>query len=429
MAAVINPGNIVVPLSAIIEQLRSRLTPSEIDALLFALVSRRRSQVAPGDLITAELINQVLADIADLNLRVSQLEATGGGTTPGEVVIFQPAIGASMRINDQIEITGLNFGFGNAGQRVQFDGIPVSGFLPGSSDNLLRVVVPSLPNVGTGRAAVLNVSNGTSSATRAVFVQPPDQPLTGTIDVDARPSEPNPVAPNANADFPFLLSPRGLNRAAEFQLTATLSGQAWGTQILDSARQPVFGNRLTLNPEQPATAYVRIAVPTNTNGQNFSLAMSVAAGPVSGSSPVTSYVVGTAPPPSDETYTLRVGNVVPPSAFQNGTLRLAANNGISIPVNLQSTLSGQFRYDLVLELIPETPGGPLATGWSFGFLQPVTQPPSQPNATTPNIGPTGSMTFAVATSASPSATGRLRLRVRRQGQSLDRTLDINLARI
>jgi hypothetical protein len=81
MPTVVNPGNIVVPLSAILDQLRGRLSSVELDALLAAIVARRKAEVHPGDLITAELMNQILQDLATLNEQVAAL--TGGtGTGP-----------------------------------------------------------------------------------------------------------------------------------------------------------------------------------------------------------------------------------------------------------------------------------------------------------------------------------------------------------
>lgn len=79
MASVINPGNIVVPLSAVLDQLRGKLTSVEVDALLAAVVGRRQAQVGPGDLITADLVNQILLDLQNLNLRVAALSGGAGG--------------------------------------------------------------------------------------------------------------------------------------------------------------------------------------------------------------------------------------------------------------------------------------------------------------------------------------------------------------
>ncbi len=78
---VANPGNIVVPLSQIIDQLQGKLSSSDIDKLLFDIISKRKDQVRPGDLITADLINQILADLQDLNAQIASLSVGGGGAT------------------------------------------------------------------------------------------------------------------------------------------------------------------------------------------------------------------------------------------------------------------------------------------------------------------------------------------------------------
>jgi hypothetical protein len=77
----VNPGNLVVPLSAIIDHLQGKLTSAELNALLLAVVGDRRNEVRPGDLITADLINQILRDLEDLNARLAAVQ--GGGATTG----------------------------------------------------------------------------------------------------------------------------------------------------------------------------------------------------------------------------------------------------------------------------------------------------------------------------------------------------------
>lgn len=86
------PGNLVVPLSAIIDQLQGKLTSADLNALLLAVVGQRRNQVQPGDLITADLFNQVLQDIQDLNTQLAALSGGGGASQPGNadaVATFQ----------------------------------------------------------------------------------------------------------------------------------------------------------------------------------------------------------------------------------------------------------------------------------------------------------------------------------------------------
>jgi hypothetical protein len=69
----------VVPLSAIIDQLKNKLTSIEIETLLTAILSNKKSEVRPGDLITADLMNQILSDLHNLNLQIATLK---GSTAP-----------------------------------------------------------------------------------------------------------------------------------------------------------------------------------------------------------------------------------------------------------------------------------------------------------------------------------------------------------
>ena len=81
MSTRISSGDLVVPLSTIVDHLQDRLSNAEIEQLLFGIISQRTSEVRPGDLITADLMNQILGDIEALNVRVASLQ--GRGTLPG----------------------------------------------------------------------------------------------------------------------------------------------------------------------------------------------------------------------------------------------------------------------------------------------------------------------------------------------------------
>jgi hypothetical protein len=81
------PGNTLISLSSIIDQLRGRLTDPEIAAVVTAVTPMRWTGVQPGDLITSGLLNQILSDIIDLQTRVAVLEGDKGvpllsGRTP-----------------------------------------------------------------------------------------------------------------------------------------------------------------------------------------------------------------------------------------------------------------------------------------------------------------------------------------------------------
>lgn len=82
------PGNLVVPLSAIIDQLQGKLSAADLNALLLAVTSGMKNEVRPGDLITADLMNQLLSDVADLQVRVAGLEQGNGQGSTGPTIGF-----------------------------------------------------------------------------------------------------------------------------------------------------------------------------------------------------------------------------------------------------------------------------------------------------------------------------------------------------
>src|SRR6185369_1777743 len=61
--------------------------------------------VMPGDLITAEFMNQMLAVLADLQLRVAELE---GGSAEDGVIIYEPNLSTTLHIDDRLTIVGKN---------------------------------------------------------------------------------------------------------------------------------------------------------------------------------------------------------------------------------------------------------------------------------------------------------------------------------
>jgi hypothetical protein len=97
---VADPGQISVPMSSILDALEDILTDAERTKLFETLIGLRPAGVSPGDLITAELFNQVLADLNDLAQRVAVLEGESD-QVPHVPIITQ--------IVPQIVMTGQKF--------------------------------------------------------------------------------------------------------------------------------------------------------------------------------------------------------------------------------------------------------------------------------------------------------------------------------
>lgn len=83
---IVKPGEMVVPIADILEKLGNKITATEKEQLLIAILSRRTDRVRPGDVITSDLMNQILADLADLQGRVAALEKSAPVTE-------KPAVG------------------------------------------------------------------------------------------------------------------------------------------------------------------------------------------------------------------------------------------------------------------------------------------------------------------------------------------------
>src|SRR6185369_17461139 len=61
-------------------------------------------RVMPGDLITAELMNQLIANVADLQNRIAKFD--GVITASGKVEIIEPNPSRTFRIGDRLSIVG-----------------------------------------------------------------------------------------------------------------------------------------------------------------------------------------------------------------------------------------------------------------------------------------------------------------------------------
>jgi len=156
----IRPGDIVIPLSEVMEKLESQLTTAELNAFLQAILAGRRAEVRPGELITADLMNQVLAQIASLDLRVTNLE-TNVGEGSGKLTI----IGVTPNPVDMgslLTIIGSNFGTDPKLNVITIGGAHVqSQNIAGGPGYLAFKVRPiqGVPSGATGKQVTLTVSN------------------------------------------------------------------------------------------------------------------------------------------------------------------------------------------------------------------------------------------------------------------------------
>jgi hypothetical protein len=167
-----DPGTIAVPMSSILDALEGVLTEQERKALFGQLIGLRPAGVAAGDLITAELFNQVLQDVNDLLRRVAILEA-GTDTVAKKPVIHQ-VLPSTVRTGEELIIIGENL---NPALLTRIDveqtNVPLNRLKNGSGPTQLILdapVVMTLP--ANGAQVILSVSNSAGTDTDTYFQLP-----------------------------------------------------------------------------------------------------------------------------------------------------------------------------------------------------------------------------------------------------------------
>ena len=299
-----NPGNLVVPLSTIIDQLKGKLSSDDIDNLLAAIVAKKKTEVRPGDLITADLINQVLSDISDLELRVAQLESNQGSVA-NQVILTQPNNGDNFRVGDALVIQGKNLGFSTGTSVITFSGQLATDVNSTSTDNRITVKIPDIPSLDpSGSSVLLVVSNGFSSAQRVIVVRPA-QDLAGAIDVSWSDVSPNPFSPGGSATFGFKLNSRA-NMNATFQVTPLISRVA-NASTWNGALKVLPATRVLVPAGGSTSIQVQVnPVPAVAVGTTFALSVAATAGSVAGTTGRLRLAVGTAVQLPDPSFSLAV---------------------------------------------------------------------------------------------------------------------------
>lgn len=152
-------------LSEILDAVGSLLTEDQKDQLAAQLIGSQLKLVQPGDLITAELFNSVLANVADLAIRVSFLEGTNGGPVITEI---QPK-GVDITINSLLTVLGTGFNDVPEYNVVTLGGKQITQFNEASSKSALIFPVPDL---FTGLPRTVDLTVATDGKTSNAFPVP-----------------------------------------------------------------------------------------------------------------------------------------------------------------------------------------------------------------------------------------------------------------
>jgi IPT/TIG domain len=379
--------------------------------------------VQRGELITADLINQLIDDIENLDARVTTLEQAG--TTSG-VVEIDALYPTTPRVEDDVTIIGKNFGYSVGATRIYFNGLSPSTLRQGSSDTVLVCPVPDIPGLAeSGSAVQLTVANARSSATESITVLPLQQEQVGDASIDFSGVSPDPTVPNQNADFAFTLHSDAL-LPAKMKLKASLKDiegapLGWNTALLDAAFNPLENDQIQINPTDTKPFYVRVGIPSGQNNTPFTLQADGAGGGLTASSGPQSLVVGQTASPDDAIPDLS------PTSVSNGTL---SGSTVSVtPGSLaELDLEVHFTVASTYNVSVSTTGG----GWQAQLLVPSpTNPQFNVGASDLNQGTSPkyakeTIRVLIATSGSTPGTTHAVVTVQRQGQTKKRTYGFDI---
>jgi hypothetical protein len=139
---VTNPGTISVPMSSIVDALKGVLQgvlSADEQTALFDKLGLSPGVVEPGDLITAELFNQMLSDINDLSIRLAALEGSAGGPV---LESLDPS--STVEVTKLLIVTGRNFNHEPNFNIVKIGNVDITQFREESSETHLIFAVPDM---------------------------------------------------------------------------------------------------------------------------------------------------------------------------------------------------------------------------------------------------------------------------------------------
>lgn len=377
-------------------------------------------RVRPGDVISSELLNRVIALLNEHDA----LLASGPVATGLAITQLLPA--GPYRVGDSLHILGNHFQFSIGAARVFFNGTPAAGFSSNSSDSHLELVIPSVPGVTeSGTNVELVVHNQSESTSRTIVLRPLQNPLQGNVLVEWQSVNPATVVPASAATFVYRITSGTNNRASwdiNPQVSVATNLALWNSQlsVRDANGVELVPRQITLDPGQQADFQIRIGtVPPGTNGVSFGLTVDVSSGPIFGSSGSRQFVVGTATPPPDNTITLTPVPLFSAGALLGNTLTVPGGGSRDLVIAADLTVAGTYNVTR----------NPIGTGWAIN-LDEGTQDSFV--ITAANLGGSGTtqrlLRYSVAATAAAASTAQLEISVQRQGNAAVRSRTINAVR-
>jgi len=222
------------------------------------------TNVRPGDIISSDLFNRLLAALADLDSRVSDLETA---TRPPTLRIFSLSGPDPIRVGSRVTAIGEGFSRPAGANTIMVDGTRVTSIAEGSSDDEHLVFDIRDPGLGgTAQNVVLWVTNAEGQSGSFSFrLEPAATEPFGTLTLvyDEAPVGSG-TSPNLNAgpyEFGFTLT-AAVDRDVTVRLRADLGTVAgWSADLLENDGTPITGPIPVSRTPGTRRFKVRVSVP------------------------------------------------------------------------------------------------------------------------------------------------------------------------
>lgn len=380
--------------------------------------------VQPGDVISANFTNNLIDALLDLQSRVGKLEGTPS-SSGNAVAITGLAPAGPLRVGDDVEILGRNFGFSIGVQRVFFDSSRVTVYRTGSSDTALYVQVPDVPNVSeVGTPVTLTVANQSTTDTRQVTLQPARQQQQGNIFLAYQGVNPTTIQPGGpTPQWNYRLESQAL-----LPVSVTINPNiAGGLTAVPAVFNVSAGNtRVTdpilLNPKQTIELAIEYPIPSGTlSGTTFTLTVAATADGVTGAQDgPRSFTIGTPADQVDNSIVPSINLADPRTALTGTTIHVAQGNLATVQLKVEFTSSAvpMTPYDLSVAV---TPG----SNWNGQISQSI-QYATPAFYTLSTLPDTKFPAFDVSPQAGASASAQLVFTIQRRGATSKQTVPFTL---
>ena len=323
------------------------------------------SKVLPGDLITADFMNQIVDLLALHEQEIQALLVASPGAT-GAVAIVATVPAGVVHVGDPMRVLGHGFGLPSQAT-VTLDTSPVV-LEAGSNDTQLVFHVPPVAGVpDAGRTVTLKVVSGAGGATTSFLLLPPPPQTTGNMSFAIKPPQVTQIL--AGQTYDFVCSVQAVTTQDDrYTLTATAGAgsTAWAVAVTDANQAPLPSIEIPKSTTTPFTqdVHLRVTIPGGATGQGaVGLTVTCQSNPAfAKSSGQFGFQIGSAPPPPPTinvlfTATSGFSTITPDS---NGVLNLAVGQETDF-VFSASLAAG--KYDLAIKA---QDGGDL---WNAKLLQ------------------------------------------------------------